>query len=365
MTAADRNPEYWQEYSPFQRVKHDLIKRYLGGWFPKLGTWAGRVLYVDTHAGRGRHRSGETGSPLIALDTLLNHSYRDKLLEKSEVRFFFIERDRSNLDALRDELDKIGNRPARVHVHTSEGNAYEVLSDAVRRLRDSQASMAPAFIFVDPYGFKLPGSLLGQLMAAGQVELFINVIWRELDMAIRQRPDSGHGMAATLDAIFTGEGWRGIDGDTPNERMDQAVELLANTIGSRWHTSFCMKTGGKATGYLLLHLTTHDDGRDLMKECMWKVAPGGGFEILLRDDPRQPLLIEPDPDLAPLRDWLLARLRQRPYRRGELLQEVRSTLWLSSHLRRLCDRLCKEGEIEFDRASQEYSLPANRQLPLL
>ncbi len=57
MTAADPKPEYWREYGQFQKVKHDLIKWYLSGWFPKLGTWAGRVLYVDTHAGRGRHSS--------------------------------------------------------------------------------------------------------------------------------------------------------------------------------------------------------------------------------------------------------------------------------------------------------------------
>lgn len=25
MTGVDPNPEYWQEYGPFQKVKHDLI----------------------------------------------------------------------------------------------------------------------------------------------------------------------------------------------------------------------------------------------------------------------------------------------------------------------------------------------------
>jgi hypothetical protein len=48
--------------------------------------------------------------------------------------------------------------------------------------------MAPAFLFVDPYGFKIPAKLLGDLMKAGRVELFINVMWRELDMLIQQRP---------------------------------------------------------------------------------------------------------------------------------------------------------------------------------
>lgn len=110
----DPNPGYWEEYGPFQRVKHDLIRCYLNGWFPKLGTWAGRVLYVDTHAGRGRHVSGEPGSPLIALKTFLEHSYRNELLKKSEFRFLLIERDPANLDELGRELAALGTLPNRV-----------------------------------------------------------------------------------------------------------------------------------------------------------------------------------------------------------------------------------------------------------
>ena len=48
----DPNPRYWDNYGNLQRVKHALVKRYLDGWYPKLGSWSGKVLYVDTHAGR-------------------------------------------------------------------------------------------------------------------------------------------------------------------------------------------------------------------------------------------------------------------------------------------------------------------------
>ena len=366
MTDADQNPDYWQEYGPFQKVKHDLIQNYLGGWFPKLGTWAGRVLYVDTHAGRGRHRFGETGSPVVALDTLLGHSHRNELLRKSEVRFLFIERDPANLNRLDAELKAIGKLPDRVHVHTSAGDAYALLSGIVNDLRSSGQHMAPAFIFVDPYGFKVPGKLLAQLMAAGRVELFVNVIWRELDMAIRQKQSPGHGMAAALDDIFAGDSWRAIDGETANERMDQAVELLSKGIGAKWYTYIRMTTGGSAVRYLLLHLTNHPEGRKLMKECIWKVAPDGGFEVRQRDDHRQPLLITPEPDLTPLRDWLIARLRKRPHARQELDDELRSELWLPTHLRTILKRLRTNHEIEIDDSSEQISLSRNpRQLSLL
>lgn len=362
MTLADPSPEYWQEYGPFQHVKHRLIKHYLDGWFPKLGTWAGRVLYVDTHAGRGRHSSGHAGSPLIALDTLLRHSYRDELLRTSEVRFIFIERDPDNLNRLEAERKKFGALPSGVHVDMRAGDAYQILSGTLQHLQRSGANMAPAFIFVDPYGFKVPGDLLAQLMAAGRVELFVNVIWRELDMAIRQNQPPEHGLARTLDGLFQGDSWRAIEGDTADERMDRVLRLLSDKIGAEWHTCFRMSSGGRATRYLLLHLTNHDQGRDLMKECIWRVAPGGDFEIRQSDDPKQPLLIQPDPDLSPLQTWLLERLHQRPYAQRELRQELRSTLWLPSHLNQVARHLVKAKEI--DEAAGLLSVPANQRLPL-
>ena len=64
MASADNNDSYWKEYSNLQKVKHDLIKNYLQGWFPKmsLGPWGNpKLLYIDTHAGRGRHQTGQLG----------------------------------------------------------------------------------------------------------------------------------------------------------------------------------------------------------------------------------------------------------------------------------------------------------------
>ena len=92
---------YWKEYSNLQQVKHDLIRTYLEGWFPKLvfgGSSRSHILYIDTHAGRGSHAQGQLGSPLVALHTLLNHSFRDRLLANAEIGFYFIERDTENLN---------------------------------------------------------------------------------------------------------------------------------------------------------------------------------------------------------------------------------------------------------------------------
>jgi three-Cys-motif partner protein len=347
---SDPNPAYWDDYTQFQQVKHDLIHCYLNGWYPKLGFWAGRVLYVDTHAGRGKYETGDPGSPLVALQTLLTHRSRGALLLKSEFNFLFIERDPENLAQLRTELVQLGSLPNRINVETSEGDAFAKLSEILKDLKQRGQRMAPAFMFVDPYGFKIPALLLSDLMKAGRVELFINVMWRELDMLIQQRPVAGTSHAQTLDDVFGSGRWRtAITGTDADERLNQAIPLLARAIGAKWWTSAVrMVTGGQATRYLLLHLTNSDDGRDLIKECSWKIFPDGEFVARKSDNPDQPFLFEREPNLVLLREWVLARLQQRPWRWQDLHIAVRPEWWLQKHVNDVVQALKKEGIIDFD-----------------
>jgi three-Cys-motif partner protein len=346
---ADPNPAYWDEYTPFQQVKHDLIHCYLNGWYPKLGFWAGRVLYVDTHAGRGKYQSGDLGSPLVALQTFLAHGSRDRLLSKSEFNFLFIERNRENVNSLQAEIAALGTLPARINVETSEGDAFEKLSAILKELQRDHARLAPAFLFVDPFGFKVPAKLLAELMSAGRVELFVNVMWRELDMLIHQQPDISTASAQTLDDVFGSDLWRTeIVGTTPDERIEQAIRVLGIGIKARWTTPVVrMVTGGAATRYLLVHFTNSDDGRDLMKNCRWSLFPDGDFRVR-KSTYGQPTLFVPEADLEPVREWVLGKLRQKPMRWKELHEAVRSEDWLEKHVNEVVKQLKKDGKITVD-----------------
>lgn len=58
-------------------AKHRLYKRYLDAWFPILlqQSWVNRVTYVDAFAGPGEYEAHEEGSPIFALDRLLNRLF--------------------------------------------------------------------------------------------------------------------------------------------------------------------------------------------------------------------------------------------------------------------------------------------------
>lgn len=343
MSYRDASPQYWNEYTNIQKVKHDLIREYLKGWFPKVGFTSERLIYLDTHAGRGRHAQGELGSPLIAMRTILEHGASARILQRCKVHMRFIERDEENHKALLSELSSIPQHP-QVDVRGRSGDCYKVLGRICDWLEDGHGQKwAPAFVFVDPYGFKIPADDLRRLLKFRGTELFVNVMWRELDMAIQQGPDSP--LAPTLDSVFGSNSWNQLVGmEGLENRAERCVELLRDGYGAKWATSFRMLGGNGRTRYILLHLSNHQQGRDLMKHSMWKVCPHGGFYARKSDSSAQELLIEPVPNLEPLDLWILERCAN-PRRWSELTASLRETLWLERHLTERIKALAKAGRL--------------------
>ncbi|MBN1345292.1 MAG: three-Cys-motif partner protein TcmP [Phycisphaerae bacterium] len=322
----DENPGYWGRYAHAQRTKHALLKTYLDGWFAALRTWAGRIAYVDTHAGRGRRRGGEMGSPLVALRTFLGHPLRGAILRRSEMVFHFIEGDKWNVRTLTKEINGLGRLPRRVHVDIRQGDCFGVLRSWVDETRSNGEDRAPTFVFMDPYGYRMPGSLLGKLMELPRVELLVNVMWRELNMAFSRR--SCRGMVRVLNSLFRGFPWRkrmiSKDFDT---RAEQVVDLYRDVAGARWATFVRMRGHTGVARYLLLHLTNHDAARDLMKRCIWQVCPRSGYYVRKPHRSAKYFSFRPKPDLTPVRQWVVERLSSKKARWRDLLEDARREIW--------------------------------------
>jgi hypothetical protein len=180
-------------------------------------------------------------------------------------------------------------------------------------------------------------------------------------MLIQQRPERGTQHAQTLDEIFGSENWRTeVIGNGMDERLNRAIPLIARGIGAKWWTSAVrMVTGGQATRYLLLHLS------DLMKECAWSVSPAGAFLVRRSDNPDQQFLIKPEPDLRPLRDWVVKRLSRQPEKWQDLHSAIRSEWWLNKHVNEVVRALRNEGVIIADRVpGRRFGAAANPVLRL-
>ncbi|MGA2483512.1 MAG: three-Cys-motif partner protein TcmP [Candidatus Acidiferrales bacterium] len=343
-TYIDENPEYWADYNNLQRVKHELLRRYLGGWFPILGSWSGRIIYIDCHAGRGKHITGQTGSPLIALEVFLNHPARDRILKNCEVHFFFIEADEKNKEILEKNLSGY-KLPRKVIVTAEHGRFEEILQTSINQLHEKNAELAPAFVFVDPYGFKLPGRLLAQLKEFTKCELFITFMWRWIDMALHHPAQEGN-----MDALFLTPNWRNLRNILdPDERCEAAIRLLGERIGANYLTRVKMLGEHEEVKYVLIHSTGHQKGRELMLWAVRKICPAGGFKARINDSPDQEYLIKPEPNLEPLENWLRIKYRNKAVATNQIYADMLDPStgipFLEADLHEVLRKLFREGTI--------------------
>ena len=345
MDYIDENPEYWDDYNNLQHVKHELLRRYLGGWFPILGRWSGRIIYIDCNAGRGKHTTGQSGSPILALEAFLNHPARDRILKNCEVRFFFIEANKENKEALEKNLSGY-KLPSKVFVSAEHSRFETSLQSSIDHLHEKKARLAPAFVFVDPYGFKLPGKLLAQLKEFPKCELFITFMWRWIDMALHHPAQEGN-----MDALFIAPTWRKLrDISDPSERCEAAIRLLGEQIGANYLTRVKMLGENEEVKYVLIHSTGHPKGRELMLWAVRKICPTGGFKARMNDNPNQEYLIKPEPNLEPLENWLWEKYKDRAVTTDQIYKDMQNPSsgvpFLEADMHNVIKKLSRDGKID-------------------
>lgn len=346
---------YWAEYDGLQHAKHQLLKGYLKGWFPILSSSYGRVLYIDCHAGRGRHATGHKGSPILALELLLQHKLRDRILASTEVHFFFFEIDQYNYDCLCSEIEKLGELPANIHVHTHQEDYERSLRSAIQELRAESRRMAPSFAFIDPYGFSISMDLLNQLLAFPACELLISFMYRYVDMALHRTSQSDN-----MDTLFATSKWRELVAiEHPRERANETIALFSSQLAAEYVTHMNLIGENNALKYVLIHATNHAKGRELMKEAMWAVMPEGTFTAHERRSPNQLVLIVPEPDLYPLEEALISTFAGEEIRMDELYTWLTEQVYLKKHLHQVLRNLHNQGRVTFYDCEGRFAFSRN------
>ena len=118
-----------------------------------------RILMVDGFAGPGRYAGEEFGSPLLMLQTLLEHD-RFPALEEVEFLFLFIEQDERRVQHLEDEIAQL-DLPANVHVEIQHGPYEEHFGELVDGIHEQGHRLVPTFAFIDPFGYAHASMSLG------------------------------------------------------------------------------------------------------------------------------------------------------------------------------------------------------------
>ena len=149
------------ELDPHTKAKHEILRRYLAAWFPILGTYHSRIVYIDGFSGPGRYKNGEPGSPTIALEVAANH----RKSTTGEIVFWFIEERDDRLAHLKQELAAI----QRAGAFQGDSGVWtlprEVREASLARSKRTRTTLAPTFAFIDPFGFSgIPFSLIERLL---------------------------------------------------------------------------------------------------------------------------------------------------------------------------------------------------------
>lgn len=292
------------------KAKHEILRRYLGAWFPILAArgWNRRVVFLDGFAGPGVYEHGEPGSPIIALDTLVNHAHFGRL-QHTEFAMLFVEKDEARSESLVEEIDAFwdrqGGKPDNVRVVPVNDEFTDAAESLVKTLEEQQERLAPTFAFIDPFGWSgVPLETISRLLAYDKCEVFFTFMY---DSVNRWVAHPNPGVRRHLRELFGTDAYHEADGRSSAERKHFLHDLYRDqlrAVGGFDHVhSFEMIDRGR-TLYSLFFGTRSIDGVRVMKDAMWAVDPVDGLRFSDRLG-SQSVLFTPDPDPTPLRDAIL------------------------------------------------------------
>ncbi len=283
----DRLPTTW-DIDPHTKAKHFILKRYLGGWFPILSSWSGRVVYIDGFAGPGRYNGGEDGSPIIAIRTVVEHVMK---LTK-EFTFFFIEARearKANLEqVLREEFPDL---PKNVKVIVSGEHFADKMASLLDALDAKGSSLAPTFAFLDPFGFTgMPMDIVARILKYGRSEALITFMEGFIN-----RFSESEVHEEGLDEVFGTTDWRGVHyASNPEERRVFLLDLYTSELKKRvpglYTRTFEMRDTSNNVLYTLVFATHSVKGMEVMKDAMWAADKTGSYRFSDRTDPAQQTL---------------------------------------------------------------------------
>lgn len=353
-------------------AKHDLLRKYLNAWFPILTTqgFHRRVIFFDGFAGPGIYKGGEPGSPIIALQALVDHKHFPRLTHTDFV-FIFVEERQDRFISLEQEVQKFwrtrGGQPENVYIYSFNSRFADVAADIVQETR---GKLAPTLAFIDPFGWSdIPMSIVRDLLMSDGCEVLFTFMSYSIK---RHGQDERPGIRRHFLDLFgmNEEEYRRAtqsNGDAAeNFWPDLYMNQLRNRAGFTYTSRFALRDVRKnRIVYHLVHGTRHIRGLEVMKDATWSLDPFSGRQFAGFIDDKE-VLFAPEPNLAPLRAVLLAKFLDTAVMFGDLkLSVLEETVYKTSHLREVLRELEEEGRLECQSRKNRFTYPEGTQIRIL
>ncbi len=144
--------------------KHRVLEEYMKAWLPIMTQRNVQVLFIDAFAGPGVYEGGEPGSPVIALNALIDHKAREQM--KCQIEYVFIEENAKRSAHLESVLSPLKHKlPANCNWHVIEDTFDETLTDVLNKIEEQNRRLAPCFVMIDPFGVsETPMETIGRIL---------------------------------------------------------------------------------------------------------------------------------------------------------------------------------------------------------
>lgn len=356
-----REPVELRDRPPHTAAKHSLLRTYLGAWFPIMARYNKRVMFYDAFAGPGEYTGGELGSPMIALQTLLDHDHF-AAMRQTEFFLLFNEQDAAcaaHLDGLVTEFREARKPwPPNVMIGITNATFIELTTEMTDHVDSSNGSLVPTFAFVDPVGVKAtPMSVLRRLTDYPKGEL---LVYFAHDFVIRFCGAGNIDQALT--DLFGTEEYKDASLLSETQRSQYLHDLykrqLHDVCGFPYIQSFAMYNNRGKRVYDLFYCTREPIGLDRMKWAMWKIAPSGDFSFRDRFAGME-VIFGDTVDTEPLRIDLLSQFAGQAVTIEAITDYViASTPFASSHVKRLTlAEMQKQGLISSPNQMRKNTYP--------
>ncbi|MCS4255954.1 three-Cys-motif partner protein [Rhodococcus erythropolis] len=315
-------------------AKHKIYRAYLAKWYPILLSDNGypSVTYAEGFAGPGVYEDGSPGSPVIAIQALLDTPELEGT--KKTTRFVFVDNDPRCVKLLGEQLrTKFPTRPRPpdlMPVSVVEGSCAEAFEPALEAVG---AWHQPILAVFDSWGnAPVPYRLIRRLAQNPSSEVVVTFMPQHFIRFVDK-------LGAEVDVIFGHDSsWRDVakiqDGSKKKTFLLGKYRKMLREAGFQFILDFELVTKKGESLYLIFG-SNHRRGLEKMKQSVWEVDAlnGVGFRDP-KDEFEEPLFDLNDPHLAPLERMLIERLSSGDSVRVEALREFSlfSTVYREQHV---------------------------------
>jgi len=285
------------------------------------------------------------GSPLLAIESAMEHVNRGTLKPDVTINFIFVESNASHAAHLRKVLGEL-SPPQQFKISVIDGKFRDCLDEILNMLEAERKSLAPTFAFVDPFGFSgIPMSLMARILKFERCEVLVNIM---VDFINRFLEHPNNEITAHFPDTFGTSDVLAIPQEIGN-RLDHILKLYRRQLSQhgKYVGRFDMHGRKDRKTYSLYFATNAPRGFEKMKEAMWAVDKYTGSKF--SDAELNSACLFDSLGYEPLWDDLTKQYAGTTVPMSDLEKfVVEKTDYLPTHARKILARREESGQITVD-----------------